>query len=126
MAEANLQLCACMHRSASSEVCVVENGNGKMRILILIVGKMQSRMEPRGGSACQVLPWWRLVLHMFQQFLPHYVHPHHVHRFHCNSESFPFTASCFFRGFSEIHGWELLEMCMTKFDLFISFYLLLI
>lgn len=88
-------------------------------------------MEPRGGSACQGSGLLlhlveTLVLHVFQPFLLHCVCPHHVHRLHCNSESFAFTASCFVKTFGEIYGWELLEMCVTKFDLLISFYLFLI
>lgn len=117
-----------VRRSASSKIRVVEKGNGKRIILSLFVGKMQSGMEPRGGSACQ---GWGLVLHLvgtsvlhvFQQFLPCCVHPQHVHHLHYNSQSFHFTASCFFRSFGGIYSWELLEMCVMKFDLFISFYL---
>lgn len=88
-----------------------------MRILAVFVGRMQSGMEPRGGSACQgsglVLPLVEtlLLLLISQQFLPHHVHPHRVH-LPCNSEPSPFTASCFFRNFCEILCWELLEMCV--------------
>lgn len=52
MPEANLQPCACMHRSASSEVCVVENGNEKMQILTVC----RENAKQDGASWWQCLP----------------------------------------------------------------------
>lgn len=106
---------------------MVEKGKWKNEDFSLFVGKMQSGMEPRGGSACQGsglvlhLVETSLLLHILQQFLPHCVPRHRIRCLHCNSESFPFTASCFL-SFGEVLGWELLEMCVTKFDLFIIFF----
>lgn len=117
-------------RAQTCRMCVVEKGNGKKRILTVCRenakrdGASWWQCLPGIGTGTALVETW--VLHVFQLFLPHCVHPHHVHCLHCNSESFPFTASCFFRSFGEIHSWELLEMCVTKFDLFIRFYLLLI
>lgn len=119
MPETNFQPCT------SSKVCVVEKGKWKKENFNPVCGEMQSGMEPRGGSACQgsgSALGETLALHISQQFLPHCVHPHHVHHRPCSSGSFPFFPSCFFWW----NTWEYLEMCVTKSDLFISFHLLLI
>lgn len=120
-----------MQRSVSSEVCVVEKGKWKNEDLNPVCRENAKR---DGASWWQCLPGIRAGTALggdfaacarFAAVLTSSCPSLLCSCLHCNSESFPFAASCFL-SFGEIHGWEFLEMCVTKFDLFIVFYLLLI